>query len=250
MTQEQPNTEATASEQSQTTNAENSDAQAAAQEAEIDWELVQKAIDKASPEQIRQMRRFQGIVGSAIQQSRQAWEREQKDLTERQAKERAEQELLEMAQTRPVDFAEKFISDKEAERVRGQLESLKADTAKQYMRQIGQAFGQEFQLTGEEIEQISAALAGKSDEEVLPSFNVAAAKVVTQREAKKMFEEWRQKELPKERDALKQEIAAEMLQGDSAPKVTRSRAPSVLKPQQLPDDKFDEWYEKNVLRRR
>lgn len=243
------NGDATAEGVEQTNGAESNTQEAAAQEGEINWESIESAIDKATPEQLKKFRRFQGILGSELHRSRQVWEQDQKAQTERQAREQAERELEDMARMRPVEFAEKYLDDKAAGRIQKQLETVKASTAQEYMHQIGTAFGQEFNLTQEEIEEISKALAGKQNEEVLPAFNVAAAKVVTQREAKRLFEEWRTKELPKERDALKQEVAADMLKKDTAPGVAKSRPPSTLKPHQLPDDKFDEWYDKNVLRR-
>lgn len=223
---------------------------AEAAKPELDWEVVSQYLDQVPADQIRKHKRFAGIVGSATQQAKETWERERKQEEQRQAAQRAEEELLNMARETPIEFAEKFLSDKEADRIRQQIANVRADTAKTYMNQIGLTFGQQFKLTQDEIEEISTALQGKNDDEVLPAFNVAATKVITEREAKKLFDEWRTKELPKERDALKQEVAAEMLKGDPSPSIRRGNPPVPVKPHLLPDADFDKWYERNVLRRK
>jgi len=220
----------------------------ASAEQEVGWDAIEKALDTVPADQLRKHKRFAGILGGTLEQERRAWEKEQKAQAQAEAQERVRNELLDLARNDPIAFAERYQSDQEADRVRQQMESLRADTAKQYMHQIGVSYGQTFNLTDDDIAQISEALQGKSGDDILPTFNVAAAKIVTQREAQKLFNEWREKELPKEREALKQEIAANAMKGETTPSMRRSTPPSNVKPHMLPDDKFDEWYEQNVLR--
>ena len=43
-------------------------------------------------------------------------------------------------------------------------------------------------------------------------------------------------------------VAAEMLKGGPSPSIRRGSPPSTIKPHQLPEKEFSEWYEANVLR--
>lgn len=217
-------------------------------EPEVGWDVIERALDKVPAEQLRKHKRFAGILGGSLQQAQVAWERERFQQAQREAAAKAEQELIELAQNDPIAFAERFQSQYEADKARASIENMRQDTARQYMHEIGKTFSSTFSLTEEEIGRIGEALAGKKDDEILATFNVAVAKLVTEREAQKMFAEWRDKELPKEREAIKKELSGERIRGEVSPSIRRSVLPSTLKPHQLPDDKFDEWYEDNVLR--
>jgi hypothetical protein len=216
-------------------------------EQEIEWSVIEKALDKVPADQLRKHKRFAGILGGTLQQAQATWEQTRKTEEVRVAREKAEQELVELAQNDPIAFAERFQTQREADLARRQLENMQMDTAKKYMHQIGMSVGNTFNLSAEDVAKIGEELAGKPDDEVLPTFNLAAIKLVTAREAVRMFEEWREKELPKERDALKQELAAERLKGQPAPSIRRSVPPGNVKPHQLPEKEFDAWYERNVL---
>jgi len=217
-------------------------------EQEIEWSVIEKALDKVPADQLRKHKRFAGILGGTLQQAQATWEQNRKNEEARVARERVEQEFIELAQNDPIAFAERFQSQHEADVARRQLENLRQETAQKYMHQIGQSVGNTFNLTPEDVAKIGEELAGKSDDEVLPAFNMAAIKLVTAREAARMFEEWRNKELPKERDAIKQELAGNALKGQPAPSIRRSVPPGNIKPHQLPEKEFDAWYEQNVLK--
>lgn len=214
---------------------------------EIDWETIEKAIDAAPPEKLRKLNRFQGILGSSLHQAKTTWEQERQAAERRQALEQAERDMLELARTQPLEFAERYLTQNEAIKLQKQIENAKQDTAASYMHQIGRSYGETFKLTEDDVAKISEELAGKSGDEVLSAFAISAAKIVTAKEAAKMHEEWKAKELKREREALKQEIAAEMLAKETSPSIAKSRLPANVKPHQLSDEQFDKWYERNVL---
>jgi hypothetical protein len=220
----------------------------AQQEPEISWEVIEKALDKVPVDQLRKHKRFAGVLGGALQQAQLQWERDRKAADDQAARERMHEELRQLAQEDPIAFSEKWLGTDDAEKLRDQMHNLKASTASEYMRQIGQTFSKEFQLTEDDVAKIGEALAGKTDDEVLPTFNLVAAKIVSEREAQKRFDEWRSKELEREREALKQEVAAELMKGETPPSIRRSTPPPTVKPWQLSDKEFDKFYEEQVLK--
>ena len=217
-------------------------------EQEIEWSVIEKALDKVPADQLRKHKRFAGILGGTLQQAQATWEQNKKAEEARAAREKVEQELIDLAQNDPIAFAERFQTQREADQARRQIEGLQQETARKYMHQIGQSVGTTFNLSADDVAKIGEELAGKGDDEVLPAFNLAAIKLVTSREAVRMFEEWKEKELPKEREAIKQELAGNRLKGDAAPSIRRSTPPPNIKPHQLSDKDFDAWYESNVLK--
>lgn len=208
---------------------------------------LEQLLESADPEFLRKHPKVAGIVGGMLRSEREVWDRQQKADTDRQAREAADRDLETMAKDRPLEFADKYLSDKEQARLRAQLDGIKSTTAQEYMQQIGRSFGEQFQLTADDVTEISKALSGKTDAEVLPAFNVAAADIIAKRKADALFAEWRAKELPKEREALRQEEAARLLKKSQRPSLQSSRPASTLKPHQLPEKEFNEWYEKEVL---
>jgi hypothetical protein len=248
MTQEdtsapEPTTEAPVATEDATTEA------VPAAEPDVEWTVIEKALDKVPADQLRKHKRFAGILGGTLQQARVEWERSTAAERERQAREAAHRELTDLAQNDPIAFSEKWLGQDATDRMRRELDTMRADTARQYMHQIGTTFGREFELTEDDVAEIAQAVVGKSNDEVLPAFNVAAARIISQREARKAFDSWRTKELAKEREALRQEVAAEMMKGEPSPSIRRSTPPSTVKPHQLADKDFDAWYEENVLKR-
>jgi hypothetical protein len=223
--------------------------QQAAPEPEPDLEVLSKWLDKAPADLLRKHSRFQGILGSEQHRLRTSWEQDRKAQEEADAAARAEEELLNLAREDPITFAEKYLTKSEAERVQSQIGKVRADTASSLMHQIGSSFSKEFSLTSEDVSSIATELQGKSEDEILPAFNIAATRLVAAREAQRIFEDWKTKELDGERKAIKDEVAADLMKKEPAPSVRRSTLPSTVKPHQLSPQDFDKWYEENVLNR-
>lgn len=221
---------------------------AAAPQAEVP--TLEQLLEKADPEELRRHPRVAGIVGRMLAQERTAWDQQQRADQERQAREKAEAELEELARTQPLAFADRYLSDKDKARVQEQLATMKASTARSIVEQVGRTFGTEFNLTSDELAEVTKALAGKTDDEVVPTFTKTVTRIAAEREAKKLFEQWREKELPKEREALRQEEAARLLKRERGPDMSRSRGGAQIRPHLLPQEEFDKWYEANVRNRR
>jgi hypothetical protein len=222
--------------------------QAAAPQAETP--TLEQLLEKADPEELRRHPRVAGIVGRMLAQERTTWDQQQRTEQERTARENAERELEEMAKSRPLEFADRYLTDKGKQRVQEQLATMKATTARSIVEQVGRTFGTEFNLTGDELAEVTKALAGKTDDEVVPTFTKTVTRLAAEREAKKLFDQWREKELPKEREALRQEEAAKLLRKDRGPDMSRSRGGAQIRPHLLSDEDFDKWYDENVTNRR
>ncbi len=98
-------------------------------------------------------------------------------------------------------------------------------------------------LTDTDHQALAERLVGKPDEEVLGIFNRYAIDTIAEKRANKKLAEWREKELAKEREALKQQLAAEMLRDSEAPDTARHKGtPERMNINGLPDDKFDDWW--------
>lgn len=215
--------------------------------SEQDW------LASASVEEIRRHPRFQGILDSTLEQER-ARIREQ--IAAQQAEEsrqKAEQELLRLANDDPYEFSRRYLSEAEQKRLAKNLDDLRRSTRTEYAQKLGQAYSslpEWREFSPEEQAKIAQQLAGKSDDEVLGAFATAAVDVLAERRAQKRLADWREKELVKEREAIRQEEAAKKLQGSPRPDLSRGTQGGKFDPSQLSDAEFNKWYQDNILSRR
>lgn len=208
-------------------------------------------LDTADANEIRNHPRFQGILGEAVDKAVKRWEAKQQEAVSRQALERAEKELEELARRDPEAFSERFLSDKERERLGRQLESLKQDARGEIARHVGQSFHalpEWASFTDADHERLAKAVAGKPDDEVIAAYNRTALDIVAEKRiAAKVaegIESFKKSELAKEREALRKEIAAELLKTGPKPDMTRGGRPAGVDPTTFKSDAdFDRWYE-------
>lgn len=212
-------------------------------------------LETASPDEIARNPRVAGILGSRLQNEREKIRREIHEEQSRAASQKAEQDLLTLAQQDPFTFAQTYLSKAEQERIGRETENLKASTRTEFTQQLGRSYQKLPELndlTPAEKETLHRAIAGKPEGEFLESFNLAMVDIAAERRANAKVAKFRDAELSKEREAIRQEEAAKRLKGSARPTLTRSGAPPVGNGwQDLPPGKdFNAEYEKHVLGRR
>lgn len=212
-----------------------------------DWRTV---IDTVDVSELRSHPRFQGVVGDAVDKAMRRWRADQEAEVSTRAAERARTEMLDLARKDPEAFAERYLSDVQREDTMRRLEGLRADTRAEFARMVGAAYREipEWaEFTPEHHERLAKAVAGKPDDEVVAAFNRAALEVVAEIRAEKRaserVEKFKASELAKEREAIRKEVAAELLKAEQKPDMSRGGRPAAFDPTTLSDAEFDRWYE-------
>lgn len=200
-------------------------------------------LDTIDPDELSKHPRFAGILGQRLQREQQRWEQQRQEKAEREARASAETELLKLAEEDPYEFSKRYLTDAEQKRMQRDLASLRGETQREYVQRIGKAVAEKYVLSPADVQEIAAELAGKTDDEVLPVFTLAAAKIAAKREATQMHSEWREKELAKEKEAWKLEYEAERLAESTGPDLRKPNGQGApFNPAALSDEEFNKWY--------
>lgn len=216
---------------------------------------VEEWLRTASPDEIMKNDRVRGILGSRLQVEREKIRKDLGEEQDRSARQKAEADLLRLAETDPYTFAQTYLSKAEQDRIKRETDGLKDSALSEVAQYLGEGYRDlpEFNnLTPAELEKLNAAVVNKSPREALKSFNVAALDVIAERRKNVALASYRETELPKEREAARQEAAATRLKSGARPSLTRAGvAPEGNGWQDLPaGPEFNKEYEKNVLGRR
>lgn len=212
-------------------------------------------LNTASPDEILKNDRIRGIFGSRIQQEREQIRQQMSAEQDRAARQKAEQDLLNLAKSDPFTFAQTYLSKAEQERLQNETQNLKQSARVEFVQQIGRGYAAlpEWQnLTPAEQETLARSVMGKSDDEALISFNAAALDVIAERRANAKAAKFRESELAKEREAIRQEETAKRVKTSARPSLDRGATqPQGGDWQSLPPGKdFNKAYEEFVLGRR
>jgi hypothetical protein len=208
----------------------------------------QELVEKADAKELRAHPKFAGILGSEIERARQA-ERQRLEAEQgTKAARAAEDRLRELARTDPVTFAEQYLSDAQRTDMQRQLDDLRGSTRREQAEAIGRALRDvpEWQhLTQEQHEKLARELLGKTDDEVLPIFFRLASEMVADAKADQRHAQWKDKELAKEREAIRQEEAAKLLKGSEAPALAKPKgAPAGTDIPSMAKEEFDAYWER------
>lgn len=222
----------------------------AEQEQQTDWA---KILETVSPDDLRRHPRIAGIAGE-LAQRREADIRRQIEQEQTERATQAERDRLKRLRTEdPVAYAQEMDAREELEESNQKLAKLKGETQQQFLGRIKAGFEvmpEWKEITQDDLAAIATALAGKGDDEVLGVFTGKVNEILAEKRAIRRFNDWKTKELAKEREAIRTEVSAQLLKGDTQPDLTKPRAhPDGFDPTRLPDDKYNEWYEANVLGR-
>lgn len=206
------------------------DGEAAVQETPpepIDWDNLDATLarayeqdPKAAADRLKKHRAVAGLAGSLAERrfAEMAQQRERED--EEKAMVKAREELRKLAQEKPIEFADKFLTQQEAEDTRSRIMAVERNTAKKMMEQIGAAYHglpEWAELSDDEKGKLREAIANVPEDETLPRFNRAALDIVADRRAARLLSD----RLPQEREAWKKEWEAERLTSERGPDLRR-----------------------------
>ncbi len=218
-----------------------------------DWST---SLEAASPDDLRKHPKVAGIVGDMVDKAMRRWKAEQDQQYSQRAAQQAEEQLLKLAKEDPEAFAERFLSDKQREATLRQITRLREDTRAEFAQSVGRAYQDAPGWDEIDHAALAKAIAGLPDDEVIPAFHREAMRqlltINAEKSAKTLFADWREKELPKEREALRKEVAAELLKKEPKPD-TRRATSGAARPAWLdlpPGPEYDAAYEREVLGRR
>jgi len=190
---------------------------------------VAEWLASASPDEIAKNPRVAGILGSRLQLEREKIRREFGEEQERAAREKAQQELDELAQNDIVEFSRRYLTKREQERIAADLANLKTSTRTEFTQQLGRSYQRLPELkdlTPTETETLHRAIAGKSEDEFLESFNLAMVDIAAERRATAKVAKFRDTELAKEREAHPSGRGRQAHQGERATRIDAQRGPA------------------------
>lgn len=209
------------------------------------WQEILETVD---PKELRKHPRFAGTLGPEIQRAVQAREQQIKIEEQAIAARAAEENLRKLAQEDPVTFAEQWLSQTEQDNIRQQMSNIHGQAKHEIAVSIGQAYQnipEWSDLTEADHESLASALAGKSENEVIPIFNQKALELIADKKATKLFSAWKDRELPKVREAIRQEEAAKLLTTSVAPDVTSPKnTPGMIDIHGMSDDEFNKFWQR------
>jgi hypothetical protein len=218
-----------------------------------DW---RKALDEAPADELRRHPKFAGFVGSEKQRWQQDYEAQHKARQEDEARQKADEELRELARVNPVAFADKWLGSEEARAQQARLDGLETKARQDLASQLGAALHGVEEWAGviadpEALSAFTLAPAGKPPGQELPAIFEKAADLIAEKRARARFEKWKADELPKEREALKAEITAELLAQSDRPDLVRAaaRAKRGSWEDLPPGPEFDREYARHMLGR-
>lgn len=189
-----------------------------------------RALDEADPKELRRHPRFAGVLGAEMDRLKRTWETDAQRQHQERASKDAEARLLELARTDPDAFAERYLTDHERSRIQSDMDALRKNARSEIAQMVGRAFQgvpEWVEFSEREYEEMAQALQGKSEDEVIAVWNAKALDLVAEKRATKRFDErfqkWRETELAKEREAIRQEEAQKLRTEVPSPDMSRPR---------------------------
>ena len=214
----------------------------------------QQELEKLDAKELRKHPRIAGIIGSELQRAVQAEQERIRTEESRKANDQTEQELLRFSEENADYIREKYpkayahLMNLQKQRAQREVDGLRGQTRHEFAQQLGRAFAEipEWkELTDADHEDLAKKVMGKNDDEVIPIFQKEATTLVATRMAHKLHDQWKQKDLAKEREAIRQEEAAKLLKGSEAPDTARPKGePARTNVNNMSDDEFDDYWNK------
>lgn len=226
------------------------------EEEPTDWDSLDATLAKAyerdpktAADRLKKHRAIAGIAGNIAERRAQELSQQQEQQRQAEAQRKAHDDLLKLAQEKPLEFADMYLSHAEAEQARERVLAVERNAAKQIMEQIGAAYQglpEWKELSDEEKTRLQEAVADSPEIEVLPRFNRAALDIVADRRAEKRLTD----RLPKEIEAARKQWEAERLAAEQAPDL---RSPSTTVRRRInwgsvPDEDFNKWWKERFGR--
>lgn len=212
-------------------------------------------LDQIPDDVLTRHRRFNGIVGSHAQrlaeQERERIKLEQYDQAQRDKIAELEREAAE----NPFAFSQKWLGERAKEKAELEVRELKTRAQTQLFEKIAGSYAalpEWQQLSPDEFAKVQQQVAGKSDEELVAAFNVAALDILAERRASTRAERTVRERLAAERQAWEQEAQARRLRGETPPDMSLPTSANGINDVQairgMDERAFNDWYERNLRR--
>ena len=203
---------------------------AKAEQAPAVFDLA-KAIDEAPADQLRSHRKLAGIIGAEKQRWEAEYVQRKQAEDEARAREKADEELRDLARQYPVAFADKWLGSEEARAQQARLDGLETTAQRKIAADLGAALHaiDEWRALSQEPATAAGlvqATQGTQGSATLQAFVHTAANLIAERRALSRFEKWKTDELSKERQALREEITADLLRQGDGPDLVRASRPA------------------------
>lgn len=226
---------------------------------EPDW---RHHLDEAPVEDLRSHPRVAGIVGQMVDQAMRRFEAKQRDEMSSRAKADAERELLALAEQDPFAFAQKYLSDKQAQDAQAKLERAQTDLAAHQAARFATAIGTALkdvpewrEMSKDEFEALAKEVGNDSDPEIVfKKFLPRALDAIAGKRSEKTYQARFDKEF---KAAVEKEVEARVKESLAARR-PRQQRPDLARPaaaetntldkiEAMNDREYNQWYEANVL---
>ncbi len=218
----------------------------------------QELLEKADAKELRKHPKVAGIIGSEIQRAIQAERQRLQEEEARKASDLTEQELLRFSEENADYIKEKYpkvyehLTRVQRQRIERELQDIHGKTRHELATAIGRAIAEipEWKdLAESDHQKLAEELRGKAEDEVIPLFQRLVTDMVADKRARRIYEQWKEKELAKAREAIRQEEAAKLLKTSEAPDITKPKGqPSGIDIWGMSDEQFDEYWRKRFKR--
>lgn len=213
----------------------------------------QQELEKADAKDLRRHPRIAGIIGAELQRAVEADRQRRQEEQNRIDREQSEAELLKFLEDNADYLKQNHLKAYDQlmflrrQYTDHQLGGVRERTRAELATAIGRAYGDvpEWKdLTEADHETLAKTVMGKSEDEVIPLFTRTALDLVAERRTQRKVNEWKEKELTKEREAIRQEEAAKLLRNSEAPDATKSKGQPAAGPniKSMTDEEFDKYW--------
>lgn len=219
---------------------------------EVDYNAL---LDQVPDDVLTRHRRFNGIVGSHAQrlaeQERERIKREEFTRAQQAKVEELEREAAE----NPFAFSQKWLGERAKEKAQLEVAELRSRAQKDLFEKVANSYSalpEWQQLTPEQFARVQQQVAGKSDDELVAAFNVAALDVLAEQRASSRADRVVKDRLAKEREAWEQEMNARRLRGEVVPDMGAPTSANGVRDvsaiRGMTDAEFNAFYERNIRR--
>jgi hypothetical protein len=206
----------------------------------------QRELDTVDPKELRKHPKIAGIVGNLFDDAKRNWESTRAAEERQKGVEKRNKELLERAESDPIGFAEEWLNERRSALAAEDVAKMRGETMNEYARRIGRAYHdvpEWAEATQEEREALVARLAGVSDEDAIAKTNAYTLDIVAEKRAKRMLSEWKDKELAKEREAIRKEERASKFKDSDSPDLSRPGAAGKVDIRNMAPEAFKAYWD-------
>ncbi len=217
-----------------------------------------KDLETADPDALRKHPRVAAIVGDLVRKNLTSERQRLADENTRAATRTVEQQLLTLLDENEESVTSRYPAVaahlKALRQTQGQRASQEAHS--EALNRLAASIGKGFQslpewpgLTAQDHETLAKSVAGLADDDVLPAYNARALDLIAERRAEKKAQDRMSKELATERDAIRKEESAKLLQRQNAPSTARPSAlPTQADINAMSDKEFDTYWNRRFSR--